>query len=222
MARKSASKSVRRSAGKKKPSTLRSQQWFNNPHNVEMNALYIERYMNWGLTREELQSGRPVIGIAQSGSDISPCNRHHLELAHRTREGIREAGGIPFEFPVHPIQETGKRPGAALDRNLSYLGLVELLYGYFIDGVVLTTGCDKTTPAQLMAAATVDIPAIVVSGGPMLNGWFRGQRTGSGTIVWEARKLLAAGEINQSQFIDLIASSAPSAGHCNTWARRLR
>jgi len=199
-----------------KPSMLRSQQWFNNPHNVEMNALYIERYMNWGLTREELQSGKPVIGIAQSGSDLSPCNRHHLELANRMREGIREAGGIAFEFPVHPIQETGKRPGAALDRNLSYLGLVELLYGYFIDGVMLTTGCDKTTPAQLMAAATVDIPAIVVSGGPMLNGWFRGQRTGSGTIVWEARKLLATGEINQAQYIELIASSAPSAGHCNT------
>jgi dihydroxy-acid dehydratase len=216
MARKTVSKTVRKSTGKKDPSKLRSQQWFNNPHNVEMNALYIERYMNWGLTRDELQSGKPVIGIAQSGSDLSPCNRHHLELAHRTREGIREAGGIAFEFPVHPIQETGKRPGAALDRNLSYLGLVELLYGYFIDGVVLTTGCDKTTPAQLMAAATVDIPAIVLSGGPMLNGWFRGQRTGSGTIVWEARKLLATGEINQAQYIELIASSAPSVGHCNT------
>jgi len=216
MARKIARKAVRKSTGKKDRSMLRSQQWFNNPHNVEMNALYIERYMNWGLTREELQSGKPVIGIAQSGSDLSPCNRHHLELANRMREGIREAGGIAFEFPVHPIQETGKRPGAALDRNLSYLGLVELLYGYFIDGVMLTTGCDKTTPAQLMAAATVDIPAIVVSGGPMLNGWFRGQRTGSGTIVWEARKLLATGEINQAQYIELIASSAPSAGHCNT------
>jgi dihydroxy-acid dehydratase len=216
MARKTVGKTVRKSTGKKDPSKLRSQQWFNNPHNVEMNALYIERYMNWGLTRDELQSGKPVIGIAQSGSDLSPCNRHHLELANRTREGIREAGGIAFEFPVHPIQETGKRPGAALDRNLSYLGLVELLYGYFIDGVVLTTGCDKTTPAQLMAAATVDIPAIVLSGGPMLNGWFRGQRTGSGTIVWEARKLLATGEINQAQYIELIASSAPSVGHCNT------
>jgi dihydroxy-acid dehydratase len=172
--------------------------------------------MNFGLTREELQAGKPIIGIAQSGSDLSPCNRHHLELAHRTREGIREAGGIAFEFPVHPIQETGKRPSATLDRNLAYLGLVELLYGYFIDGVVLTTGCDKTTPAQLMAAATVDIPAIVLSGGPMLNGWFRGERTGSGTIVWKARQLLAAGEINQEQYIDLIASSAPSIGHCNT------
>ena len=181
-----------------------------------MTALYIERYMNWGISREELQSGKPIIGIAQSGSDLSPCNRHHLELAKRVREGIREAGGIAFEFPVHPIQETGKRPSATLDRNLCYLGLVELLYGYFIDGVVLTTGCDKTTPAQLMAAATVDIPAIVLSGGPMLNGWFRGKRTGSGTIVWEARKLLAAGEINHEQYIEIIASSAPSVGHCNT------
>jgi dihydroxy-acid dehydratase len=178
--------------------------------------LYLERYMNWGLTREELQAGKPIIGIAQSGSDLSPCNRHHLELAHRVREGIREAGGIAFEFPVHPIQETGKRPTAALDRNLCYLGLVETLYGYFIDGVVLTTGCDKTTPAQLMAAATVDIPAIVLSGGPMLNGWFHGERTGSGTIVWKARELLAAGTINDEEFIDLIASSAPSPGHCNT------
>ncbi|MEJ6650636.1 MAG: IlvD/Edd family dehydratase [Burkholderiales bacterium] len=198
------------------PTRLRSRQWFNNPDNPDMTALYIERYMNWGISRQELQSGKPIIGIAQSGSDLSPCNRHHLELAKRVREGIREAGGIAFEFPVHPIQETGKRPSATLDRNLCYLGLVELLYGYFIDGVVLTTGCDKTTPAQLMAAATVDIPAIVLSGGPMLNGWFRGKRTGSGTIVWEARKLLAAGEINHEQYIDIIASSAPSAGHCNT------
>ncbi|MEL0131507.1 MAG: IlvD/Edd family dehydratase [Betaproteobacteria bacterium] len=197
-------------------SKLRSRQWFNNPKNPDMTALYIERYMNWGISREELQSGKPIIGIAQSGSDLSPCNRHHLELAKRVREGIREAGGIAFEFPVHPIQETGKRPSATLDRNLCYLGLVELLYGYFIDGVVLTTGCDKTTPAQLMAAATVDIPAIVLSGGPMLNGWFRGKRTGSGTIVWEARKLLAAGEINHEQYIEIIASSAPSVGHCNT------
>jgi dihydroxy-acid dehydratase len=198
------------------PATLRSQQWFNNPDNPDMTALYLERYMNWGIKREELQSGKPIIGIAQSGSDLSPCNRHHLILAERVREGIREAGGIAFEFPVHPIQETGKRPTAALDRNLAYLGLVEVLYGYFIDGVVLTTGCDKTTPAQLMAAATVDIPAIVLSGGPMLNGWFRGERTGSGTIVWKARQLRAAGEINQEQFIDLVASSAPSPGHCNT------
>ncbi len=200
----------------KDPSKLRSRQWFANPNNPNMTALYLERYMNWGLKREELQAGKPIIGIAQSGSDLSPCNRHHLELAHRVREGVREAGGIAFEFPVHPIQETGKRPTASLDRNLAYLGLVELLYGYFIDGVVLTTGCDKTTPAQLMAAATVDIPAIVLSGGPMLNGWFRGERTGSGTIVWKARELLAAGEINDEQFIELIASSAPSPGHCNT------
>ena len=201
---------------KKDPSKLRSRQWFANPGNPNMTALYLERYMNWGLKREELQAGKPIIGIAQSGSDLSPCNRHHLELAHRVREGIREAGGIAFEFPVHPIQETGKRPTASLDRNLCYLGLVETLYGYFIDGVVLTTGCDKTTPAQLMAAATVDIPTIVLSGGPMLNGWFNGQRTGSGTIVWKARELLAAGEINDEEFIDLIASSAPSPGHCNT------
>ena len=198
------------------PSRLRSRQWFANPENPNMTALYLERYMNWGLTREELQAGKPIIGIAQSGSDLSPCNRHHIELAHRTREGIREAGGIAFEFPVHPIQETGKRPTAALDRNLCYLGLVEVLYGYFLDGVVLTTGCDKTTPAQLMAAATVDIPAIVVSGGPMLNGWFRGERTGSGTIVWKARELLAAGEISDEEFIELVASAAPSPGHCNT------
>ena len=203
-------------AKKNDPTKLRSRQWFKNPDNPGMTALYLERYMNFGLTREELQAGKPIIGIAQSGSDLSPCNRHHLELAHRVREGIREAGGIAFEFPVHPIQETGKRPSATLDRNLAYLGLVELLYGYFIDGVVLTTGCDKTTPSQLMAAATVDIPAIVLSGGPMLNGWFRGERTGSGTIVWKARQLLAAGEINQEQYIDLIASSAPSIGHCNT------
>jgi dihydroxy-acid dehydratase len=201
---------------RKDPSKLRSRQWFKNPDNPNMTALYLERYMNWGLKREELQAGKPIIGIAQSGSDLSPCNRHHLELAHRVREGIREAGGIAFEFPVHPIQETGKRPTASLDRNLCYLGLVETLYGYFIDGVVLTTGCDKTTPAQLMAAATVDIPTIVLSGGPMLNGWFHGQRTGSGTIVWKARELLAAGEINDEEFIDLIASSAPSPGHCNT------
>ena len=201
---------------KQDPSKLRSRKWFANPENPNMTALYLERYMNFGLKREELQAGKPIIGIAQSGSDLSPCNRHHLELAHRVREGIREAGGIAFEFPVHPIQETGKRPTAALDRNLCYLGLVETLYGYFIDGVVLTTGCDKTTPAQLMAAATVDIPAIVLSGGPMLNGWFRGERTGSGTIVWKARELLAAGEINAEEFIELVASSAPSAGHCNT------
>ncbi|MEV7044995.1 IlvD/Edd family dehydratase [Amycolatopsis sp. NPDC051061] len=195
---------------------LRSEAWFNNPADPGMTALYLERYMNWGLTREELQSGRPIIGIAQTGSDLSPCNRHHLQLADRTREGVREAGGIAIEFPVHPIQETGKRPTAALDRNLAYLGLVETLYGYPIDGVVLTTGCDKTTPACLMAAATVDIPAIVLSGGPMLNGWHNGERTGSGTIVWKARELLAAGEIDDAGFMELVASSAPSPGHCNT------
>jgi dihydroxy-acid dehydratase len=195
---------------------LRSQAWFDNPDNPGMTALYIERYMNWGLTREELQSGKPIIGIAQTGSDLSPCNRHHLQLADRVREGIREAGGIAFEFPVHPIQETGKRPTAALDRNLAYLGLVEVLYGYPLDGVVLTTGCDKTTPACLMAAATVNIPAIVLSGGPMLNGWYGGERTGSGTIVWKAREMVAAGEIDHAGYVELIASSAPSPGHCNT------
>ena len=195
---------------------LRSQAWFDNPDNVGMTALYIERYMNWGITREELQSGRPVIGIAQTGSDLSPCNRHHLQLADRVRDGVREMGGLCLEFPVHPIQETGKRPTAALDRNLAYLGLVEVLYGYPLDGVVLTTGCDKTTPACLMAAATVDLPAIVLSGGPMLNGWFGGERTGSGTIVWKAREMLAAGEIDQAEFVEMVASSAPSPGHCNT------
>ncbi len=195
---------------------LRSQDWFDNPDNPGMTALYIERYMNWGLTREELQSGKPVIGIAQTGSDLSPCNRHHLQLAERVREGIRESGGIAFEFPVHPIQETGRRPTAALDRNLAYLGLVEVLHGYPLDGVVLTTGCDKTTPACLMAAATVNLPAIVLSGGPMLNGWHNGERTGSGTIVWKAREMLAAGEIDEAEFVELVASSAPSPGHCNT------
>ncbi|MCA0423527.1 MAG: dihydroxy-acid dehydratase family protein [Proteobacteria bacterium] len=195
---------------------LRSRAWFNNPHNIDMTALYIERMLNFGMTVDELQSGKPIIGIAQSGSDIAPCNRHHLELAKRVREGIREAGGIAFEFPLHPIQETGKRPTASLDRNLQYLSLVEVLYGYPLDGVVLTTGCDKTTPAQIMAAATVDIPAIVLSGGPMLNGWHHGERTGSGTIVWKAREQLAKGEINHREFIELVGSSAPSVGHCNT------
>ena len=195
---------------------LRSSEWFNNPHNPGMTALYLERYLNYGLTRHELQSGKPIIGIAQTGNDLSPCNRHHLELAHRVREGIRAAGGIAMEFPMHPIQETGKRPTAALDRNLAYLGLVEVLFGYPLDGVVLTTGCDKTTPACLMAAATVNLPAIVLSGGPMLNGWHKGQRTGSGTVVWKARERLAAGEIDYNQFIDIVASSAPSVGHCNT------
>ncbi|MDQ0390768.1 dihydroxy-acid dehydratase [Labrys monachus] len=181
-----------------------------------MTALYMERYLNFGLTRKELQSGKPIIGIAQTGSDLSPCNRHHLVLAERVREGIREAGGIAMEFPVHPIQETGKRPGAALDRNLAYLGLVELLYGYPLDGVVLTIGCDKTTPACLMAAATVNIPAIALSVGPMLNGWWHGERTGSGTVVWAARQQLATGEIDYDGFMDIVASSAPSTGFCNT------
>jgi dihydroxy-acid dehydratase len=195
---------------------LRSRAWFDDPANVDMTALYLERMLNYGLTLDELQSGRPIIGIAQTGSDITPCNRHHLVLASRVRDGIRDAGGIGFEFPIHPIQETCKRPTAMLDRNLQYLSLVEILYGYPLDGVVLTTGCDKTTPAQLMAAATVDIPAIVLSGGPMLNGWFKGVRTGSGTIVWKARELMALGEIDTRQFTELVASSAPSAGHCNT------
>jgi dihydroxy-acid dehydratase len=195
---------------------LRSKAWFDNLANPDMTALYLERYMNFGLSQDELQSGRPIIGIAQTGSDLSPCNRHHLELAKRVREGIRDAGGIAIEFPVHPIQETGKRPTAGLDRNLSYLGLVEVLYGYPLDGVVLTIGCDKTTPACLMAAATVNIPAIALSVGPMLNGWFRGERTGSGTIVWKAREMMARGEIDYQGFVKLVASSAPSTGYCNT------
>jgi dihydroxy-acid dehydratase len=201
--------------GNAKP-RLRSRLWFHNPHNPGMTALYLERYLNYGLTKEELTSDKPIIAIAQTGSDLSPCNRHHLELADRVRDGIRDAGGIAFEFPVHPIQETGKRPTAALDRNLAYLGLVELLFGYPIDGVVLTTGCDKTTPACLMAAATVNIPAIVLSGGPMLNGWRNGERVGSGTIVWKAREEQAAGRIDYDEFIDIVSASAPSVGHCNT------
>src|SRR3984885_5039827 len=195
---------------------LRSRAWFDNPSNPDMTALYIERYLNYGLTREELQSGQPIIGIAQPGRDLSPCNRNHIVLAERVREGIREAGGIPIEFPVHPIQETGKRPTAGLDRNLAYLGLVEVLFGYPLDGVVLTIGCDKTVPACLMAAATVNIPAIALSVGPMLNGWYKGELVGSGTIVWKARELLASGEINQKGFIEMVASSAPSTGFCNT------
>ncbi|MET3759626.1 IlvD/Edd family dehydratase [Sphingomonas sp. UYEF23] len=195
---------------------LRSRAWFDNPDNIDMTALYLERYLNFGLSLEELQSGKPIIGIAQTGSDLSPCNRHHLVLADRVREGIREMGGIAIEFPVHPIQETGKRPTAGLDRNLAYLGLVETLYGYPLDGVVLTIGCDKTTPACLMAAATVNIPAIALSVGPMLNGWHKGERTGSGTIVWKAREMLAKGEIDNAGFIKLVASSAPSTGYCNT------
>jgi dihydroxy-acid dehydratase len=195
---------------------LRSRAWFDNSRNIDMTALYLERYLNYGLSLEELRSGKPIIGIAQTGSDLSPCNRHHLVLAERVRDGIREAGGIPLEFPVHPIQETGKRPTAGLDRNLAYLGLVEVLYGYPIDGVVLAIGCDKTTPACLMAAATVNIPAIALSVGPMLNGWHNNERTGSGTIIWKARQLLALGEIDEDGFIKLVASSAPSTGYCNT------
>jgi dihydroxy-acid dehydratase len=198
------------------PHKLRSRAWFDNPENIDLTALYLERYLNFGLSLEELRSGRPIIGIAQTGSDLSPCNRHHLVLAQRVREGIRDAGGIAIEFPVHPIQETGKRPTAALDRNLAYLGLVETLFGYPIDGVVLTTGCDKTTPACLMAAATVNIPAIALSVGPMLNGWHKGERTGSGTIVWKARQMLATGQIDADGFIKLVASSGPSTGYCNT------
>ncbi|AZV76724.1 dihydroxy-acid dehydratase [Parasedimentitalea marina] len=195
---------------------LRSQKWFNNPDDPEMTALYLERYLNYGLTREELQSGKPIIGIAQTGSDLSPCNRHHIELTKRVRDGIIANGGTPIEIPVHPIQETGKRPTAMLDRNLAYLSLVETLFGYPIDGVVLNIGCDKTTPALLMAAATVNIPAIALSVGPMLNGWFRGERTGSGTIVWKARELLAAGDIDDDGFLELVSSSATSVGFCNT------
>jgi len=195
---------------------LRSQLWFDNPDNPGMTALYLERYLNYGLTREELTSGRPIIGIAQTGSDLSPCNRHHLELAERVRAGIRDAGGIALEFPVHPIQETGKRPTAALDRNLAYLGLVEVLYGYPLDGAVLMTGCDKTTPACLMAAATVNTPAIVLSGGPMLDHYLNGKRMGSGTLIWQARQDQAAGKIDYKEFIEIVAASAPSIGHCNT------
>ena len=198
------------------PEQLRSRLWFNNPNDAEMTALYTERYLNYGLTRDELRSGKPIIGIAQTGSDLSPCNRHHLELAKRVRDGIIAAGGVPMEIPVHPIQETGKRPTAMLDRNLAYLSLVETLYGYPIDGVVLMIGCDKTTPALLMAASTVDIPAIALSVGPMLNGWHDGERTGSGTIVWKARQMMAAGEIDDDGFLDLVTSSTPSTGYCNT------
>jgi dihydroxy-acid dehydratase len=202
---------------KKKPKKkLRSQQWFDNPKEPGLTALYLEKYLNYGLTRKELQSGKPIIGIAQSGSDLSPCNRHFQKLSLKIKNGIRKAGGIPMEFPTHPIQETGKRPTAALDRNLSYLSLVEVLYGYPIDGVVLTTGCDKTTPAALMAAATVNIPAIVLSGGPMIDGYYKGKLVGSGSVIWDARKLLGKGEINYDQFMDMVAASAPSIGHCNT------
>ena len=195
---------------------LRSKEWFDNPDDPGLTALYLERYLNYGLKREDLQSGKPIIGIAQSGSDLSPCNRHFQSLSKTIKDGIKEAGGVPMEFPTHPIQETGKRPTAALDRNLSYLSLVEVLYGYPIDGVILTTGCDKTTPAALMAAATVNIPSIVLSGGPMLDGNYKGKKAGSGTIIWEARKLHAKGEINYDEFMEMAAASAPSVGHCNT------
>lgn len=195
---------------------LRSRQWFMNKDNPEMTALYLERYLNYGLTREELQSGKPIIAIAQTGSDLSPCNRHHLELTKRVRDGIIAAGGTPIEVPVHPIQETGKRPTASLDRNLAYLSLVETLHGYPLDGVVLNIGCDKTTPALLMAAATVNIPAIALSVGPMLNGWWKGERAGSGAVIWKAREQLAAGEIDNDEFMNIAAASAPSVGYCNT------
>ena len=195
---------------------LRSRLWFDNPDNREMTALYLERYLNYGLTREELQGTKPIIAIAQTGSDLSPCNRHHIELAKRVRDGIIAAGGVPLEVPVHPIQETGKRPTASLDRNLAYLSLTETLNGYPLDGVVLMIGCDKTTPALLMAAATVNIPAIALSVGPMLNGWFKGERTGSGTIIWKAREMHAAGEIDDAGFMEIVASSTPSVGYCNT------
>jgi len=195
---------------------LRSQDWFDNPDHIDMTALYLERFMNYGITPEELRSGKPVIGIAQSGSDLTPCNRVHIELARRVRDGIRDAGGIPIEFPTHPIFENCKRPTAALDRNLAYLGLVEILYGYPLDGVVLTTGCDKTTPSALMAASTVDIPAIVLSGGPMLDGWHEGELAGSGMAIWRSRRRLAAGEIDEEEFLQTALDSAPSVGHCNT------
>jgi dihydroxyacid dehydratase/phosphogluconate dehydratase len=201
---------------KNTPRRFRSQDWFDNPDHIDMTALYLERFMNYGITAEELRSGRPIIGIAQSGSDISPCNRIHLDLAKRVRDGIRDAGGIPMEFPLHPVFENCRRPTAAIDRNLSYLGLVEILHGYPIDAVVLTTGCDKTTPAQIMAAATVNIPAIVLSGGPMLDGWMDGELVGSGSAIWKGRKQLSAGLIDNEKFLDIAAASAPSAGHCNT------
>ena len=200
---------------------LRSENWFNDPDDPGMTAIYVERYLNYGLTREELQSGRPIIGIAQTGSDLTPCNRGHLETVKRAKDGVRDAGGIPIEFPVHPIQESCRRPTAALDRNLAYLGLVEILHGYPFDGVILTTGCDKTTPACLMAAATVDIPAIVLSGGPMLDGWYEGELAGSGTMLWEGRKSLARGEISYEEFIESVAASSPSVGHCNTMGTAL-
>ena len=195
---------------------LRSRDWFDNPERMDQTALYLERFMNYGITPDELRSGRPIVGISQTGSDLVPCNRHHIELAKRVRDGIRDSGGIPMEFPVHPVFENCRRPTAALDRNLSYLGLVEVLHGYPIDAVVLTTGCDKTTPAAIMAAATVNIPAIVLSGGPMLDGYFEDRLVGSGMAIWESRRRLAAGEIDEEEFYETALASAPSAGHCNT------
>ncbi|MDE1939959.1 MAG: dihydroxy-acid dehydratase, partial [Alphaproteobacteria bacterium] len=195
---------------------FRSRDWFDDPARMDMVALYLERWMNSGLTPEELRSGRPIIGIAQSGSDLNPCNRVHLELARRVKEGVRDAGGVPLEFPTHPLFENCRRPTAAIDRNLAYLGLVEILHGYPIDAVVLTTGCDKTTPSAVMAASTVDIPAIVLSGGPMLDGWFEGELVGSGTVIWKSRRRLGAGEITEEEFVQTAAASAPSLGHCNT------
>ena len=210
------SKDVAKLAAAENAGRLRSRAWFDNAHNPGMTAIYIERYPNYGITRDEMQSGKPIIGIAQTGSDLSPCNRHHLDLEKRVRDGIRDAGGVPFVFPVHPIQESCRRPTAAIDRNLAYLGLVEVLHGYPLDGVVLTTGCDKTTPACLMAAATVNIPAIVYSGGPMLNSYYKGELAGSGMALWDARRLFAAGEIDRPGFMEMVAASVPSAGHCNT------
>src|ERR671926_1072855 len=195
---------------------FRSRDWFDDPERIDQTALYLERFMNYWITPEELRSGKPIIGIAQTGSDLVPCNRHHLQLASRVRDGIREAGGVPMEFPVHPLFENCFRPTAALERNLAYLGLVEILYGYPLDAVVLTTGCDKTTPSAIMAASTVDIPAIVLSGGPMLDGWHEDELVGSGTVIWRSRRKLAAGEITEEEFLDRACDSAPSAGHCNT------
>ena len=206
---------------RRKPSQLRSRDWFNNLEDPGMTALYLERYLNYGLTADELRSDRPIIGIAQTGSDLVPCNRIHIELVHRVKDGIRDAGGIPLEFPVHPIQETGRRPTAALDRNLQCISLIEILHGYPFDGAVLTTGCDKTTPAMLMGAASTNIPSIALSGGPMLNGEYLGRCVGSGTIIWECRKKLSLGEISAEQFLEITVNSAPSAGHCNTMGTAL-
>ena len=209
------------SDSKKAANRLRSEEWFNNPAHPDGTVIYIERFLNYGITPEELRAGKPIIGIAQVGNDIAPCNRGHLETVERVKAGIRDSGGIPFVFPVHPIQESCRRPAAALDRNLAYLGIVEVLHGYPFDGVVLTTGCDKTTPACLMAAATMNLPAIVQSGGPMLDGWYKGALAGSGTMVWEGNKLLAEGEIGMEEFLDQVAASTPSVGHCNTMGTAL-